>query len=63
MLEGGVGSVEDKDWLDSVVEELADAVEEHHQVGVGQRVSVLGAHALHCLVQPNADVCKKKKLS
>lgn len=50
------GSVEDEHWLDVVVEQFTDAVEENYQVSIGNWLSMAIAKTLHCLVQPDANI-------
>lgn len=43
-----------------VVEELADSVEEHQEVGVGEGVPTCVSCPLHCLVQPDTHICGRR---
>ena len=56
LFEEGCGSVEHEDRFDPVVQQLTDAVEQQDQVSIWDGLSMPRTHALHCLIQPYADV-------
>ena len=61
LLEGRTDAIKYKDWLDVVVEELADAPVQNDQVSIGDRLSSLVSHSLHSLVQPNTNVWGRRE--
>ena len=55
-LEGRGTSIEYEDWLDTEVEELADAAEEANDVTVPEGVAVLVTNGLQELVDPDGGI-------
>jgi hypothetical protein len=52
------GTIKHEHWLDVIVEQLTDAVEEHNQVSIRDRLSTAITDTLHRLVQPDAHIYK-----
>ena len=50
------GAIEHEHRLDVVIEQLADAIEEHDQVSIRDRLPTAITKSLHSLVQPNTHI-------
>jgi hypothetical protein len=54
--QGGRAAVEDKDGLDAIPKELANAAEEANNMAVAQSIALLVANGLEELVDPDGSI-------